>query len=101
MPGAVHVFCFSQTNLIRQACQPMLLLLFASSVQLCLTLCDPMDCSTPGFSVRHYPLELAQTHVHRVGDAIQPSRPVIPLSSRPQSFPASGSFPVSWLSDDT
>ena len=44
-----------------------------SSVQSCLTLCDPMDCSTPGFSVHHQLLELPQTHVHRVGDAIQPS----------------------------
>ena len=37
--------------------------------QLCTTLCNPMDCSTPGFLVFHYLLELAQTHVHRVGDA--------------------------------
>ena len=42
----------------------------------CLTLCDPMDCSTPGFPVLHYLLELAQTHVHRVGDAIQTSHPL-------------------------
>ena len=38
----------------------------------CLTLCDPMDCSTPGFPVLHYLLKIAQTHVHRVGDAVQP-----------------------------
>ena len=37
-----------------------------------LTLSDPMDCSTPGFPVHHQLLELAQTHVHQVGDAIQP-----------------------------
>ena len=41
----------------------------------CLTLCDPMDCSTPGFPVHHQLLELAQTQVHWVGDAIQPSQP--------------------------
>ena len=41
----------------------------------CPTLCDPMDCSTPGFPVLHCLLELAQTHVHRVSDAIQPSHP--------------------------
>ena len=35
--------------------------------------CDPMDCSMPGFPVHHPLLELAQAHVHRVGDAIQPS----------------------------
>ena len=40
---------------------------------MCLTLCDPMDCSMPGFPVHHHLPELAQTHVHRVGDAIQPS----------------------------
>ena len=47
-----------------------------SSVQSCLTLCDPTDCSTPGFPVHHQFLELAQTHVYRVGDAIQPSNPL-------------------------
>ena len=40
------------------------------------TLCRPMDCSTPGFPVLHHLLEIAQTHVHWVGDAIQPSRPL-------------------------
>ena len=45
------------------------------SVQLCPTLCNPMECSTPGFPVYHQLPELAQTHVHRVGDAIQPSHP--------------------------
>ena len=40
------------------------------------TLCDPMDSSTPGFLVHHQSPELAQTHVHRVGDAIQPSHPL-------------------------
>ena len=39
----------------------------------CVPLCDPMDCSTPGFPIHHQLLELAQTHVHWVGDAIQPS----------------------------
>ena len=46
---------------------------FRSVAQFCPTLCDPMDCSTPGFPVHHQCLELAQTHVHQVGDAIQPS----------------------------
>ena len=40
-------------------------------IQSCLTLCDPMDCSTPGFPVHHRLPEFAQTHVHRVGDATQ------------------------------
>ena len=47
-----------------------------------------------GFPVHHQLQELAQTHVHRVGDAIRPSHPVVPFSSYPQSFPTSGSFPV-------
>ena len=43
----------------------------SSVAQLCLILCDPMDCSTPGFPVHHRLPELAQTHVHRVGDATE------------------------------
>ena len=43
-------------------------------------LCNPMDCSTPGFPVLHYLPELAQSHVHRVADAIQPSHPLSSLS---------------------
>ena len=55
-----------------------------------------MDCSTPGFPVYHQLPELTQTHVHRVGDAIQPSHSLSsPFFSWLQSFPASGSFPMS------
>ena len=57
-------------------------------------LSDPVDCM-PGFPVHHQLPELTQTHVHQVGDAIQPSHPVVPFSSCLQSFPASGSFPMS------
>ena len=46
---------------------------FSSVTQLCLTLCDPMDCSMPGFPVHHQLPEIAQTHVHRIGDTIHPS----------------------------
>ena len=49
---------------------------FSSVAQLCLTLHDPLDCSTPGFPVHCQLLELAQTHVHPVSDAIQPSHPL-------------------------
>ena len=49
---------------------------FSSVAQSCPTLCDPMDCSTPGFPVHHQLLELTQTHIHRVGDVIQPSHPL-------------------------
>ena len=68
---------------------------FSSVAQSCPTLCNPMDCSTPGFPVHHQLPDLVQTHVHRVSDAIQPSHPCIPFPSCLQSFPASGSFPVS------
>ena len=47
-----------------------------SSVASRVRLCDPMNCSTPGLPVRHELLEFTQTHVHRVGDAIQPSHPL-------------------------
>ena len=57
---------------------------FSSVTQSCLTLCDPMDGSTPGFSVGHQLPELAQTHVHRVGDAIQLSHPL--SSPSPPAF---------------
>ena len=49
---------------------------FSSVTQSCLTLCDPMNHSTPGLSVCHQLPEFTQTHVHRVGDAIQPSHPL-------------------------
>ena len=54
---------------------------FSSVAQSCLTLCDPMNRSTPDLPVHHQFLELTQTHVHRVSDAIQPSHPL--LSSSP------------------
>ena len=57
------------------------------SVQLRQTLCDPMDCSMPGFPALHQHLEPAQTHVHLVGDAIQPSYPL--------SFPSPPAFNLS------
>ena len=66
-----------------------------SLTQLCPTLCNPMDCSMPGFPVLHHLLGFAQTHVHLVADAIQPSLPLSPTSlPATQSFPASGSFPM-------
>ena len=58
-----------------------------SVIQLCPTLCDPMDCGMPGLSVHHPVLELTHTHVHWVGDAIQPSHPL--------SFPSPPAFNLS------
>ena len=54
---------------------------FSSVPQSCLTLCDPMNLSTPGLPVHHQLPEFTQTHVHRVGDAIQPSHPLLSLNS--------------------
>ena len=57
---------------------------FSSVTQSCLTLCNPIDCSTPGFPVHHQLSEFTQTHVHRVADAIQPSHPL--SSPSPPAF---------------
>jgi len=63
---------------------PILRYQFSSVTQSCLTLCDSMDCSAPGFPVHHQLLELFQTHVHWVGDAIQQSQPL--SSPSPPAF---------------
>ena len=55
---------------------------FSSVAELRLTLCDPMNHSTPGLPVHHQCPESTQTHVHGVGDAIQPSHPLSPPSPR-------------------
>ena len=71
---------------------------FSSVAQSCPTLCDPMNRNTPGLPVHPQLPESTQSHIHRVGDALQPSHPLLsPFSSCPQSFPASGSFPMSQL----
>ena len=73
-PGSVYLFSSVQ---------------FSSVAQSCLTLCDPMECSTPGFPVHHQLPEPAQTHVHRVGDTIQPSHPLSsPSLLLPSIFPS-------------
>ena len=55
-------------------------------------LCDPMDCSTPGFPVHHQLLKFTHTHVHRVGDAIQPSHPLSSPFFLPSIFPSTRVF---------
>ena len=66
---------------------------FSSVTQSCLTVCDPIDCSTPGFPSHHQLPEFTQTHVHRVSDAIQsthplssPSNPIFSLSQHQGIF---------------
>ena len=61
---------------------------FSSAAQSSLTLCNPMDCSTPDFPVHHQLPELVQTHVHRVSDAIQPSHPLSSPLLLPSIFPS-------------
>ena len=66
------------------------------------TLCDPMNRSTPGLPVHHQPPEFTQTHVHRVGDVIQPSHPLsspsppAPKPSQHQSFSSESSLHMRW-----
>ena len=66
----------------------------SSVPQSCPTLCDPLDCSTPGLPVHHQLPEFTQTHVHWVSDAIQPSHPLSSPSPAAINL-SSGSFPVS------
>ena len=60
--------------------------LFVVQLSVYLTLCNSMDCSTPGFPLLSYLLELAQAHVHWVGDALQPSHPLLPPSPTALNF---------------
>ena len=71
---------------------------FSSVAQSCPTLCNPMNCSTPGLPVHHQLPDFTQTHMHLVGDAIQPSHPLLshsppaPNPSQHQSLPMSQLF---------
>ena len=62
---------------------------FSSVTQLRPTLCDPVNCSTPGLPVHHQLLEFTQTHVHRISDTIQPSHPLLspsPFAPNPSQY---------------
>ena len=65
---------------------------FSSVAQLCPTLCDPVNRSTPGLPVHHQLPEFTQTHVHQVSDAIQPTQSFIPLIFNPLSISCSWGF---------
>ena len=69
---------------------------FSSVTQSCLTLCDPMNRSTPGLPVYHQLREFTQTHVHQVGDAIQPSHP-LSSPSPPAHNPSQHQGFVQWV----
>ena len=82
-PGEKHTWTFSTQNAHHEKANTdnqITMLLLCSVNKSCLTLCNLMDCSTPGFPVLHYLLEFAQTQVHWVSDAIQPSHPLSPPS---------------------
>ena len=74
----LHSAQFSPCHSWPLLCCPLILssVQFSSVAQSCPTLCDPMNCSTPGLPVHHQFPEFTQTHVHRVSDAIQPSHPL-------------------------
>ena len=87
------VLCKDESDFhIFRKIQLFLGLLFSLVSQSYPTLCSPMDCSMPGFPVHHQLLELAQTHVHRVGDAIQPSHPLLSPSPAFNLSPHQGLF---------
>ena len=83
----VNIFMFTQLLDLRCGKAKLNLnYLLVSSVQSYPTLCDLMDCSTPGLPVHHQLPELVQTHVHQVSDAIQPSHPLSSPSPTPFSL---------------
>ena len=75
---------------------------FGSVIQSCQTLCNPMDCRTPGLHIYHQLPEFTQTHVHWVGDAIQPSHPLLSFSppafnlSKYQGFSNESALQIGW-----
>ena len=73
---------------------------FSSVTQSCLTLCNPMNCSTPGLPVHHQLPEFIQTLVHPVGDAIQPSHP-LSFSSPPAPNPSQHQSLFQWVNEST
>ena len=72
--------------LLRQILIDLKAIQFSSVAQSCLTLCDPIDCSTPGLPVHHQLPEFTQTHARGVSDAVQPSHPLFSLLLPPSIF---------------
>ena len=89
---------FSKTTILEWVSMPSSYLgfKFSSVAQSCPTLCDPMNHSMPGFPVHHQLPEFTQTHVHRVGDAIQPSHP-LSSPSPPASNPSQHQGLFQWV----
>ena len=113
---SLHLFSFLRTDLIiiksyfhtcateyknvgyrMQRCPVHSICYCCSVTKSFLTLCDPMDCSTPGFPVLHPLPEFTQTHVHWVGDAIQLSHPLLSTSASVLPMNIQDWFPLDWL----
>ena len=86
--GLHYTICVTQRVCIQCCYVLMCSVPFSSVTQSRPTLCDPMNCSTPGHPVHHQLPEFTQTHVHRVGDAIQPSHPLSSLLLLPLILPS-------------
>ena len=85
----VYLYLYQSKETLNQKLkQGTKLIQFSSVYQSCPTLCDPMDCSTPGLPVHHQLLESTRTHVHWLSDAIQPSHPLSSLLLLPSIFPS-------------
>ena len=84
LPQGCAFFFLTDPPLFLYSFHSLICCWWCSVANLCPPLCNPMDCNTPGFSVFYHLLELAKTHVHWVGDAIQPSHPL--LSPSPPAF---------------
>ena len=76
------------TKYVAKGLVKLMMIQFSSVAQSCLTLCDPMNRSTPRLPIHHQLPESTQTHVHQVGDAIQPSHPLSSLLLLPSVFPS-------------
>ena len=88
---------WTELNWTEGSCNlPSIICQFSSVTQSCLTLCDPMNGSTPGLPVHHQLPEFTQTHVHWVGDAIQPYHP-LSSSSPPASNPSKQQGLFQWI----
>ena len=80
-PALRHMLKLLNETVSKELKENMRTVQFSSVAQSCLTLCNPMNCSTPGLPVHHQLPEFTQTHVHQVSDAIQPSHPLSSPSS--------------------
>ena len=88
IPGALKIMWYLLVTGKKHRVFQHKVYIWSSVAQLCPTLCNPIDCSTRGFLVYHQLLELVQTHVHWVGDAIQPSHPLLSPSPPAFNFPS-------------